>query len=494
MRLFTAAQMRAADAAAAAAGMPTLLLMEAAGRAVAEATRERFPQAQRALVLCGRGNNGGDGYVAARFLAAANVSVEVLELASEPSGADAATARLALTAHGIEPLELAEEAVAAALVHADVVIDALFGSGLDRPLRGALEGVVARIAASDLPVVAVDVPSGVSADAPTPPGAHVVADLTVQLAGAKLASAFYPARAAFGTTLVADIGIPGTVLEQASPVRLLDDAAAAAWLPTRRPDAHKYTAGTVLVVAGSERYLGAAELACRAAYRVGAGLVTLAAARRAPAGWPEVVFEPLDWAQADPLGGLNALDPKRAQVAVIGPGLDPRALGHVPALLHRLDGPAVLDAGALEPDAGVARAVHGHGRCVLTPHIGEAARLLGRPSPEVLADPLGSAADLAERFGAVVVLKGAGSVVAAPDGRLAVSTRGHPGMAVGGTGDVLAGALGGLLATGELFERTCAAVYLHGRAGELAADERGAGLVADDVVDALTDAVRELSC
>jgi len=494
MRLFSAAQMRAADAAAAAAGMPTLLLMEAAGRAVADAVRERFPAAHTILVLCGKGNNGGDGYVAARFLQGSGCAVEVLEMAPDPAGEDAAAARRALLAHGGAPAPLDDHRLAAALERCDVVVDALLGSGLDRPLRGALKAWVERVTASELPVVAVDVPSGVSADAPTPPGTHVRAALTVQLAGAKRASAFYPARSAFGDVLVVDIGIPRQVLEQASRVTLLDAATVAPWLPVRPADAHKYSAGTVLVVAGSERYLGAAELACRAAYRGGAGLVTLAASARAPSGWPEVVFEPLRWTDASPLDVVGALDPKRAQVAVVGPGLDPAAVPWLPLLLPELAGAVVLDAGALEPGAELQEAVRAHGRAVLTPHVGEAARLLAHSTGDVLDDPLAAAAALAERYAAVAVLKGASTVVAAPDGRLAVSTRGHPGMATGGTGDVLAGLLGALLTGGDPFERACVGVFLHGRAGERAAAERGAGLVANDVVEALTEAAAELPC
>lgn len=494
MRLFSAAQMRAADAAAAEAGVPTQLLMEAAGRAVADAVRRRFPEARRAAVLCGKGNNGGDGYVAARFLRMAGLGVEVLELASEPSGNDARMARQALLAHGIRPAALDEAALQAALRGSDVVVDALLGSGLDRALQGWLERAVELITASARPVVAVDVPTGVSSDAPTPPGAHLQATLTVQLAGPKLASAFYPARHAFGESRVADIGIPSRLLEQASPVLLLEAATVSGWQPQRAADAHKYSAGTVLVVAGSDRYLGAAELACRAAYRGGAGLVTLAARARAPGGWPEVVFQPLDWRAAAPLQALSALEPKRAQAAVIGPGLDPDAIPWLPELLASLAGPAVLDAGALTPEDAVVDAVRAHANCVVTPHPGEAARLLSLTPAEVVAAPLQSAASIAARTGAVCVLKGAGATIAAPDGRLAVSTRGHPGMAVGGTGDVLAGLLGALLPGGDPFQRACLATFVHGRAGELAASRRGLGMVADDVAEALTDAARELSC
>ncbi len=493
MKLFTAEQMRAADAAAAAAGMRPGLLMEAAGRAVAEHARRELPSARRALVLCGKGNNGGDGYVAARFLAAAGVAPTVLELGATPSGEDARTARAALRAHGIEPSALNAEAVRAALASADVVVDALLGSGLDRPLGGRTLEVAQEVNAAGVPVVAVDVPSGVDADVARPPGTVLRARLTVQLAGGKLAGALHPSRALFGRSVVADIGIPAALLEAHGQVSWLEPPLVAAWRPVRPADAYKYSVGTVLVVAGSARYQGAAELACRAAYRGGAGLVTLAAEARMAGGWPEVVWHPLDWGAQDPLAALDALEAKRAGCAVIGPGLDERARPHLAALVARQRGPVVLDAGALEPSGALAEATREHGACVLTPHLGEASRLLGRPTAEVADDPLGSAREVARRFGAVCVLKGATTVVAAADGRSGISTRGHPGMATGGSGDVLAGLLGALLPGGPTFERAALAVVAHGLAGEAAAARFADGLVASDLVDALGPVLADIA-
>ncbi len=488
VKLFTAQQMRDADARAVEAGMPTLLLMEAAGRAVADALAEAFPAARAALVLCGKGNNGGDGYVAARFLRGRGLPVVVLELAPEPHGDDARSARAALRAHGVMPAPLEPQRLASELQRCDVVVDALLGSGLDRPLEGALAEHVRRVNDSGVRVVAVDVPTGVASDAPVPPGPYLQAALTVQLAGPKLAAAFEPARGAFGGWRVADIGIPADVLDASSDVTLLDAATVAPHRPRRSASAHKYSVGTTLVVAGSARYLGAAELASRAAYRAGAGLVTLAAERRAPAGWPEVVLQPLDWGAAAPLGALDELDTKRAGALVVGPGLDERAVPYLPELLARFDVPVVLDAGALTTSPELREAARRHGRCVLTPHAGEAARLLGTSSGDVSARPLASAREIARRYGAVCVLKGATTTIAERDGRVAVSAHGHPGMAVGGTGDVLAGVLGAVLPGGEGFERACFGVVVHGLAGERAGARYGDGLVADDVVAELPSA------
>ncbi len=490
MKLFSAQQLRDADQAAVNLGIPSLLLMEAAGRKVAEAALRDWPQAQ-VLVLCGKGNNGGDGYCAARHLLSAGRQVEVLELtpSADALSNDGADMRAALLAHGLKLCPLEPGALEPALKAKPLVIDALFGSGLSRPLEGNLATTVGHVGASGCDVLSVDVPSGVSADDGVI-GLHIQATRTVQLAGPKLASVFYPTRAAFGFWEVADIGIPAEVLERHSRIRLLSAEDVRRALPERAADAHKYQVGTVLVIAGSARYQGAAELACRAACRAGAGLVTLAAEARLQGSWPEVVFEVLKWDDS-PLEQLADIAAKRAQARVIGPGLDTRAVPRLPDLIGQSEAPTVLDAGALEPSEAWFAATRTHGRCVLTPHVGEAAHLLDSATSEVLRDPVGAVRSLSEKSGAICVLKGAPTLIAAPDGKLSVSTTGHPGMATGGAGDVLSGTLGAWLATaddladdlGGLFERTCAAVYLHGLAGARAAETYGDGLVASDILE-----------
>lgn len=251
--------------------------------------------------------------------------------------------------------------------------------------------------------------------------------------------------------------------------------------PRRALDAHKYSAGTVVVVAGSARYLGAAELACRGAYRAGAGLVTLVAEARLASSWAEIIFEQV---AGKLLEQLASLDANRAQVRVIGPGLDGVGPAALAALILQTEVPTVLDAGALIRGDVWQHAVREHGRCVLTPHAGEAARLLDCSSESVIQTPRAAALSLAERYNAIVVLKGATTYIAAPDGRVLLSRRGHPGMATGGAGDVLAGVIGAWLARADdVHSRTAAAVYLHGYAGELAAARYGNGLIATDIAE-----------
>ena len=491
VRLYRAREMKRADELAGEAGIAVSRLMEAAGEAVASAARRHFPAARRILLLCGKGNNGGDGYVAARRLLESGLAVTVLELPGERVGEPAMVRRRLLEVQPPETLD--EPALLHALGNCDLVIDALFGSGLSRPLEGEVARAVELVNASDRPVLAVDVPSGLSSDSPVPPGAHLAASRTVQLAGAKLSSAFEPARSAYGELEVADIGIPREILEQVSRVKLLGGRVAAA-LPQRAAEAHKYQVGTVLVLAGSPYYLGAAELACRGAYRAGAGLVTLAAQARLPVSWPEIIFWETHW-DHDPVERLEAIGERRAQAIVAGPGLDERALGHLPRLLARRRVPWVLDAGALAPLAELREAVREHGGCVLTPHAGEAAKLLGVDAAEVVGDPVAAAERLASEWNAVCVLKGRGTVIAG-DGSLAVSIEGHEGMATGGTGDVLAGVVGAFLAApggAGATSRTEAAVVLHGVAGRLAGEQLGAGMVASDLVAKLPLAWRLLA-
>lgn len=486
LALFDSERMREADRRAAESGVPTILLMEAAGRAVAEACRRHFPAAERVLLLCGKGNNGGDGLAAARQLLILGARPRVLTL-GKPTGADSQVMLAALRAHlKVEELDLGS--LDAALGGADLVVDALLGSGLSRPLEGQLAHLVDLINGCGKPVLAIDVPTGVDADRAVPPGQCVRATVTVQLAAPKVASVFEPARQAYGEQEVADIGIPDRLLLAGRVARILTTRALPG-LPEREPDAHKYQVGTVLVVAGSSRYPGAAELACRGAYRAGAGLVTLASTHRVAGGWPEIVFESVP--ERDGLLGLIGEESKRARAVVAGPGLAAELARQLPQLLEAWRQPFVLDAGALLPSEEMRAAVATHGKCVLTPHAGEAARLLGVTASEITGDPLAAAARLAGTWRAVVVLKGSSTVIADPDGSLAVSRFGHPGMATGGTGDVLAGVIGAFVSTGLTTERVEAAVAVHGRAGELAGRDRGIGLLASDVVERLPASLAE---
>lgn len=497
MRLHRSEEMRRADELAALRLGGTWPLMAAAGAAVAREVLRRFPGSERVVVLCGAGNNGGDGYVCAAHLAELGLAVTVLELTAEPRTADARRARAGLQAAGCAPAPL-EASDPAPLAGAQVIVDAVFGSGLTRPVTGWLAELLARLHEHGAPVVAVDVPSGLGTDSPTPEGPHVSATVTVELAGRKLAGAFLPARAAYGERVLADIGIPADVLEACGEVVLLTAADVRAWWPPRPLDVHKYSAGTVAIVGGSAAYAGAGELACRGAWRAGAGLVTLVGPTRHPAAWPETIYvelpAPPERADGQAPAGAQleaSLAPRRAASTVIGPGLDERLVALLPELLRLAPDFVVVDAAALSPAAwqGVGPDGTRADRTVLTPHAGEAAALLGISAAEVVADPLAAAGELADRLGVTVVLKGPTTVVRAPDGRVAVSERGHPAMAAGGTGDVLAGVLGAVLAAPGphrgAFERASAAVWLHGVAGELAARRHGLGMVATDLADAL---------
>ncbi len=486
MKLYTSKEMQQADSAAVKAGMPSLLLMENAGRTVAEIVLGYTPKT--VLVLCGKGNNGGDGYVVARHLHLSGCKVDVLELAQSPNSQDSQNMRSAYLAHS-STLALTTSSLQEALKASPLVIDALFGSGLHKPLNEDLANYVEMVNQSNCQVISIDVPSGIDSDAPNIIGAHIKASETVQLAGAKLASAFYPARSAFGKIHFANIGIPEAILEQNSKVALLDHKTVRTFLTTRDPSTHKYDAGTVLIIGGSQCYGGAAALACHAALRGEAGLVTLASKENF-AKQSEIIFESLEWSEM--VNTLAAFPTKRAQVRVIGPGLAKEALNYLPQLIKQSSVPTVLDASALMPTEACLDAIKEHSNCVLTPHVGEASKLLSKSTKNVLQNPIKAALELSQTVKATVVLKSATTVIAAPKGRVAVSTRGHKGMATGGSGDALAGLIGAYLHNGNNFERSCAAVYIHGLAGEIAAKRYNDGLLPSDLINYIPEAVQSI--
>jgi len=454
----------------------------------------------RFVVLTGRGNNGGDGWVAARLLRDAGREVRVVALvAPDDLSGDAA----AVSARAIEagvPWAIFHPDVALPAGPGDVVIDALLGTGLSRPAEGAFAAAMARMArtrADGARVLAVDVPSGLSADTGRPLGPCVVADATVTFAFQKRGLVLHPGPAHAGQVKVSDIGIPAAAAARV-PVgaTLLDEVEARGLVPRRAADAHKGDAGRVLVVAGSPGKSGAAHLALVGALRGGAGLVTLAARepvlRFALAGRPEAMSAALP---GDGPLGLADLEPlaeaaRGADALVIGPGI-PRGEetgALILALLERVRLPAVLDADALNalaPDPSVLAGLTSP--VVLTPHPGEMARLSQRTVEEVQADRLGLAAEKARAWNAVLVLKGARTVVADPAGPPAVIPTGNPGLATGGTGDVLAGLCGALLASGLApVAAAQVAAWVHGAAGDLAAKRFGQrGLLAGDLGEAI---------
>lgn len=504
--LLTAAQMREADRRTIEEiGVSGFALMESAGAAVARAIRERYPEARRVSVLCGRGNNGGDGFVVARRLLSAGLELRCALLA-EPGQVqgDAAAHKAAFEKAGGAVEVIADEAAwvacRAELLGCDVLVDALLGTGLSEAPRGLVGAAIADLEQLDETgptVVAVDLPSGVASDSGALPGAAVRAALTVTFGAAKLGHRLSPACERVGELRVEDIGIPSSLLE--ASLAELEAADVMAAFPSRRREAHKGVFGHVLVLAGSEGKSGAAVLAGLGALVGGAGLVTVgvpaAIQSLVAAARPELMTEGL---QFDTSGVEQAVSVARGvDVVVLGPGLGQAApvAQFCRGLLRRFSGPMVIDADGLHFARGTPALLRRPAATVLTPHPGEMARLLGVVAEDVQGDRVGCARRCAAESEAVTVLKGAGTLVAQRDGTTTLNPTGNPGMATAGSGDVLAGLVGALLARGTdapLAAR--AAVWVHGRAGDLAAERVGEeSLTALDIVAALPAAIRELT-
>ncbi|HEX3179559.1 MAG TPA: NAD(P)H-hydrate dehydratase [Methylomirabilota bacterium] len=513
--VYTAQQMRRLDARAVAErGIGGATLMENAGRGAAEALMAALPErglgvrGLRVAVVCGKGGNGGDGFVVARRLKRAGARPEVYLAApvSELAG-DAALKYRELRRAGLDARVAGDpETLPAALRRADVVVDALLGTGARGAPSAALASLIAAINAAGRPVVALDVPSGLPADGEPPAGPVVRAWLTTTFAGLKLGLVSGPGVDIAGRVRVVDIGVPAADLAGEATTFLLERGDVAPLFPPRARDAHKGTYGHLLAVAGSVGKTGAAALCARAALRAGAGLVTVAT----PASVQPVVATLLLEAMSAPLPETDArtvalkardslleLAMSRDAVA-IGPGLglDDETLRLARGLAHELPRPLALDADALTALAGHLDELRGApAERYLTPHPGEMARMLGVPVADVQRDRVGISRRVAVDYGVHVCLKGSRSVIARPDGRVFVNPTGNPGMASGGSGDVLTGMLGGLLARGLPADRVLgAAVYLHGLAGDVAAERMGEeAMVAGDIIDALGEAFRRLA-
>ncbi|NNG04234.1 MAG: NAD(P)H-hydrate dehydratase [Inquilinus sp.] len=483
LELLTVDQMAAADRLTIAAGTPGIDLMENAGAAIAQAIRENW-QARPTLVLCGPGNNGGDGWVVARLLAEAGWPARLA--AQVPAARLKGDAALA-AGRWPGPVEALDEGTDpdALLADGPLVVDALFGAGLVRPVEGVAAALLAAVRNRGSDLVAVDMPSGVHGDSGEVWGVAAPAALTVTFFRKKPGHVLLPGRQLCGRVIVADIGIPDAVLSEIRPATA--ENGPGIWRETLpRPDlgGHKYTRGHAVVL-GGERMTGAARLAAQAARRAGAGLVTIAAPDAAfaiyAAGPPGLLVASL--------GEWRAMmaDPRRnAVLAGPGTGVGEKTRRAVREALAA--GKAtVLDADAItsfaEYRTTLLKALHE--RCVLTPHEGEFARLFDLAGPK----PARAAAAAAEA-GAVVLLKGADTVIAAPDGRLAINTNAPADLATAGSGDVLAGLILGLLAQGmPPFEAAAAGAWMHGDA----ASRFGRGLIAEDLVDGLPAVWRGLA-
>jgi NAD(P)H-hydrate epimerase len=478
--LLTVAEMYRADQAAAAAGVPSLELMEAAGGAVAREIRARWTP-RPMVVLCGPGNNGGDGFVVARLLASRGWPVRLALLGSlESLKGDAAVNARRWTGN-VRPIE-------AALLEGDpLVVDALFGAGLTRAPEGRAAEAIETVNARALDCVAVDMPSGVAGDSGAVLGRAPRCRLTVTFFRAKPGHWLLPGREFCGAVAVADIGIPAGVLADIGPRAFVN--APSLWIdrfPWPRPAGNKYNRGHAIVLGG--QMSGAARLAADGARRIGAGLVTIISPKESvgifAAGSPGTIVVPA--ADQEPFDAYIADERHNAVLIGPGAGVSAETRAHVFSALGKQKA-CVLDADALtvfrDDHAGFYRALNP--RCVLTPHEGEFARVF-----KAEGDKRERARDAAASAGAVVLLKGADTVIAAPDGRVVINTNAPPDLATAGSGDVLAGMIVGLLAARmETFEAACAATWIHGRI----AAKHGPGLIAEDLVNGISPVLAALA-
>ena len=483
--VLSAEEMRRADALAVEAGVAGASLMERAGEGVAEVVRRAFEK-RPVAVLCGPGNNGGDGFVAARYLKDAGWLVR-LGLLGDKSALKGDAALMAGLYDGtVEPL------APAVLDGAGLIVDAIFGTGLTRPVDGAARATIEAANAHAAPVIAVDIPSGIDSDTGAILGAAIRAARTVTFFLKKSGHVLFPGRAHCGVIDVIDIGIPGTVLAKIGPQTAENHPAL--WAPAfRRPSfgAHKYSRGHAAAVSGGRLATGAARLAARAALRAGAGLVTVLSPPDAAAENAAHLTAVMLREAGDALAISTILADKRFTGALIGPGAGVGKPTREKTLAILKSGAAaVLDADALTsfetaPEELFAALRPGD---ILTPHAGEFARLFKDLDTEKIGK-LAAARRAAARARAIVILKGADTVIAAPAGRAAVNTNAPPDLATAGSGDVLAGLALGLLAQGmPAYEAAAAAVWLHGACGQTA----GPGLIAEDLPEALPAVLRAL--
>ena len=514
MRVLNAAQMREADRRTIEdIGIPSLVLMENAGRQTVAAMEAMYSDLgeRQVGILCGRGNNGGDGFVVARTLLQRGVDVAVFLLGRVAEVRGDARINLEILGRlGLTVVEIADsqawELHFSELSDCTLIVDAIFGTGLNAPVSGLIESVIADVNASGIPVVSIDLPSGLSADSAEPIGPSIEAGLTVTLGAPKLPLVLPPGELRAGDIVIADIGIPAEVLESVDGPRLelLTRGSMRELITPRAPDSHKGDYGRVLIVAGSRGKTGAAHLSAIGALRSGAGLVTVAT----PASCLPIVASLAPEYMTEPLGETDdGLDPRDVEhvidlardVVAIGPGLGqaPATREFIRLFVDRATMPLVIDADGLNAFSGDPDRLTGReGRdVIITPHPGEMGRLVGMSTDEVQSSRLEIARNFAVAHHVYVVLKGHRTLIATPDEKVFINPTGNPGMATGGTGDVLTGMIAAWLAQLLDAEAACKlAVYLHGMAGDLAeADESDVSLTAGDVAGHIGDAIMELT-
>ena len=509
MKIVTAAEMREIDRATSQRfGVPSLTLMENAGTALADFVVSQYPSAERIGVICGKGNNGGDGFVAARKLKAGGREVRVVLLA-EPSElrGDAAEmfGELPVSPVIVRSSEELKREQAQAVFESEVLLDAILGTGFKPPVSGLYAEAIRLLNASSAPVVAVDIPSGADADVMgEQTGAVARADAVVTFTAPRPAHIF--GRLTDGPTIIAPIGSPDEAVASSLQLNLITTREIAPLIGPRPLAANKGNFGHVLVIGGSVGKAGAAAMAGMAALRTGAGLSTVATPKSVlatVAGFhPEVMTEPLDETDAGTISTraaerMDALI-KGKTVLAVGPGIsrNSETSEFVRSLVARCKTPLVLDADGLNAFEGRAIELNGKERTlVITPHPGEMARVNGSTVAAVQRDRINVARTFAREHELIVVLKGHRTLVAQPDGTVWVNTTGNPGMATGGTGDILTGMVAGLIAQNpeRIVEAVIAAVHLHGLAGDVARESMGEySLVATDLVKALPEAFRRV--
>lgn len=498
MKILDAAQMRNIDQRATERfGVPSIVLMENAAIAVVDALFEHYPDSERVAIFCGTGANGGDGFAVARHLENRGVVPVVIIVGARASiHGDALTNLTVCERIGIPIYDIRNgdevETVLAHASDADVLVDAIFGTGLNRAPSGIHADVIRDIAELRIPVIAVDLPSGANASSKEPFDPCVQAEVTVTFAAPKICHVFEPAALYCGEVIVADITIPEAAVEdELVTLALITPKDVQPHVAPRLASTHKGTYGHVGIIAGSPGRSGAAVLSARGAIRIGAGLVSVMTdaetAKLVHAG----SIESMTYSGSDVQEFLA-----NKSAALVGPGLadDDRAWKHTRALVNAIELPLVIDASGLNAFALRANELNPRGLPrIITPHPGELARLLGSgTAASINADRIGSAREAARITQCVVVLKGHQTLIAEPAGSVFVNPTGNPGMAAGGMGDVLAGMIAALIARGtDPLDAACAAVYLHGLAGDIVKEQLGdTGLTAMDVADRIPAAIQ----
>jgi NAD(P)H-hydrate epimerase len=485
-------------------GVSGLELMERAGLSVYQIAREMLGNRREILILCGKGNNGGDGLVVARLLKRAGYNPHVWLAAS----ADTLTGEARINYErairsGVTVTEIGDSVPP--LPPTDLIVDALLGTGLTSEVREPLRSLVELANGSAAPILAVDVPSGLNSDSGQPCGISIHATKTVTFVVPKLGLAQYPGMKLAGEVIVADIGMPEPLLEDEALAVLQTDAETLRrLLPPPDASTHKGSRGKILVIAGSEGFTGAACLASEAAFRAGAGLVYLACPQSLNDIYEVKLTEVITIPVPEPSGhrcfGAESVEAvakqlEKVDAVIFGPGLsrNEHTAAFFHAILPQIQLPTILDADGLnllsdQPTISLPQ------QCVVTPHPGEMARLMGCDIKAVQADRIRTAQNAVEKFGCTILLKGPGTVIASPDGPVFINPTGTPALGTAGTGDVLSGTIGGLLGRKlSPFDAAMAGAYLHGLAGEIAAEDLGEeGVIAGDVVDCLPLAFRRV--